>query len=660
MPFPPMANAVAIGIDHKTGDIYWSDTIEDIIVKSSADGHDIEQIVSESLNIVDGLLVDSIGRKIYWSDAGRHTIEVSELDGRFRNILVSHELEVPRGIAISYKYGYLFWSDWGSYPKIERSEMDGEKRTKIVTNNVLWPNGLSIDNSEKRIYWTDAYLHQISSCDFDGNSKKVILNELLHPYGLAVSKTTLYWTDWKTSSVHSVEKNNLGKINVVKNNLEMLMDIEIVEENDSNDVNACGDNNGGCSHLCLRKPSGFSCKCPTGTKLKEGSSKECELLPKDFLLIALRLGIGQISLDSKEFFDVVLPIEGIHGAVVLDYHLNDSKIFYADVNLDVIRTVDMKTTNKTKTLVSTGLHTPNGLAIDWIANNMYWTDTGLKIMEVSRIDGSSRKIIIKDGLTDPRAMILYPKEGFIFWSDWGQPPKIERCLMDGSQRKTIIDVHLGYPNGLAIDFESKRIYWADALEDRIDMADFNGNNRVQVVQRATHPFGVTLFGAYVYWTDWYNKSVFRALKTGNSTPEEVRHNIRAALEIRSVGIERQPNDWNPCAQENGGCSHLCLFKRDSYICGCPDKIDNRTCKIEPAFKISVKPPMNYSDLNDKHPNSQSKNTEEQKLKEQKEQFEFIIVATIIMATILIVVLTIIIGKNFFLFVFVCMFNFFLN
>lgn len=32
--------------------------------------------------------------------------------------------------------------------------------------------------------------------------------------------------------------------------------------------NACGDENGGCSHLCLRKPDGYSCNCPTGIILK--------------------------------------------------------------------------------------------------------------------------------------------------------------------------------------------------------------------------------------------------------------------------------------------------------------------------------------------------------------------------------------------------------
>lgn len=97
------------------------------------------------------------------------------------------------------------------------------------------------------------------------------------------------------------------------------------------------------------------------------------------MLIALRSGIGRISLDTPDLFDVVLPIDEVHGAVVLDYHYNLSKLFYADVNVDVIRVVDMTNMTDVRTIVGTGLATPNGLAVDWLANNLYWSDTVAKV-----------------------------------------------------------------------------------------------------------------------------------------------------------------------------------------------------------------------------------------------------------------------------------------
>lgn len=96
-------------------------------------------------------------------------------------------------------------------------------------------------------------------------------------------------------------------------------------------------------------------------------------------MIALRSGIGRISLDTPDLFDVVLPIDGVHGSVVLDYHYNKSLIFYADVHVDTIKVVDMKQLTNTTTIVETGLNTPNGIAVDWLANNLYWSDTAAKV-----------------------------------------------------------------------------------------------------------------------------------------------------------------------------------------------------------------------------------------------------------------------------------------
>lgn len=41
---------------------------------------------------------------------------------------------------------------------------------------------------------------------------------------------------------------------------------------------------------------------------------------------------------------------------------------------------------------------------------------------------------------------------YVYWTDWGQEPKIERCGMDGNHREIIVegDEHLEWPNGLTI------------------------------------------------------------------------------------------------------------------------------------------------------------------------------------------------------------------
>lgn len=45
-------------------------------------------------------------------------------------------------------------------------------------------------------------------------------------------------------------------------------------------------------------------------------------------------------------------------------------------------------------LVGTEVEHPDGIAIDWIARNLYWTDTGTDRIEVSRLSGAYRKVHI--------------------------------------------------------------------------------------------------------------------------------------------------------------------------------------------------------------------------------------------------------------------------
>ena len=51
----------------------------------------------------------------------------------------------------------------------------------------------------------------------------------------------------------------------------------------------------------------------------------------------------------------------------------------------------------------------------------------------------------------------------MFWSDWNrEAPKIETAHMDGSQRQALVTENLGLPNGLAIDYDTHLVCWADA------------------------------------------------------------------------------------------------------------------------------------------------------------------------------------------------------
>lgn len=86
-----------------TGKLYWADKTAHTIKRSSLNGLDVETIFDMCLDTVEGITVDSGGRKLYWTDAGRKRIEVADVNGSNRKVLVWRDLEEPRGIALHTK-----------------------------------------------------------------------------------------------------------------------------------------------------------------------------------------------------------------------------------------------------------------------------------------------------------------------------------------------------------------------------------------------------------------------------------------------------------------------------------------------------------------------------------------------------------------------------
>ena len=89
----------------------------------------------------------------------------------------------------------------------------------------------------------------------------------------------------------------------------------------------------------------------------------------------------------------------------------------------------------------------------------------------------------------------------MYWTDWGDNPKIEKAGMDGLDRNVIVTRNLTWPNGLAIDYEHSRLYWADAGMKTIEYSNLDGRGRkVLIGSHLPHPFGLTLHQDKIYWT----------------------------------------------------------------------------------------------------------------------------------------------------------------
>ena len=63
-------------------------------------------------------------------------------------------------------------------------------------------------------------------------------------------------------------------------------------------------------------------------------------------------------------------------------------------------------------VVTEAIDRPYGMAVDWIYDLLYWTDSGYDHIQVSRLDGTDRRTIVKDdSLDELRAIVVDPIRG---------------------------------------------------------------------------------------------------------------------------------------------------------------------------------------------------------------------------------------------------------
>ena len=69
--------------------------------------------------------------------------------------------------------------------------------------------------------------------------------------------------------------------------------------------------------------------------------------------------------------------------------------------------------NASRVIISRGLATPEGIAVDWIADRIYFVDADLDHIEVADLDGRDRSVLIAGDVDSPRAIAVDPRFGSV-------------------------------------------------------------------------------------------------------------------------------------------------------------------------------------------------------------------------------------------------------
>ncbi|XP_031572412.1 low-density lipoprotein receptor-related protein 6-like isoform X2 [Actinia tenebrosa] len=549
--------------------LYWIDGSQRNIRRVFLNMSGEEVFASYSVR-PESLAIDWLGRHLYWTDAGTRRIEAAQLNTRMQTPVIMQGLEKPRGLVLDPPNGHMYWTDWGRKPKIEKANMDGTSRFTLVEDGLHWPNGLTIDYHGSRIYWADAFHDKIESCDLFGANRRIeFQSQNIHPFSLAFSDGYVYWSDVRSQSVQKLNTTTGVSVPYVKH-LSRPYGVFVYDPASYTKVATLCDNiNAGCSHMCLIRHNGYTCACPSGYKL-HSDRKTCKRA-REFLLItdASAPSLNILPLDgSDSSWTPVSVLPATSTPSDFDYDPIRDTLFWTDLNTGTVNSYNLAN-EEFKFLHRCNVEKPLGIAVDWINNNIYWTDSEKGRIEVSRPDGSMRKVLVQ--ITNVTGIVLNLEQGKMFVSACGILPKIEVLQMDGTSRMIVVNRGIVCPTSLTLDHHLRRIYWLDATRGVVESVYFNGANReVFYFEHGVYPQGFTLDMPYAFLTDQHRGNVYK-INIHNNFNATMVTGMKKPTTIRYFNTTSLTNVFTPCSSNNSGCSDLCLYSAANvFKCACAE------------------------------------------------------------------------------------------
>lgn len=197
-----------------------------------------------------------------------------------------------------------------------------------------------------------------------------------------------------------------------------------------------------------------------------------------YILLANKHYIRKISMDGQTF---ELVARGFDNVVSMDVDLVENQLYMLDAGKLRIYRIPLdkmgSPINEYQQIVrhnvfgiegilifriSNLLFFNSGMSVDWVGRKLYILNRQDRSLRVCELDGRFCRTMIRDRIQQPKAIVVHPKKGYLYFTEWSLQPYIGRVALDGSIEHgddpifKLAENDLGWPNALTIDFYSDR------------------------------------------------------------------------------------------------------------------------------------------------------------------------------------------------------------
>ncbi len=221
---------------------------------------------------------------------------------------------------------------------------------------------------------------------------------------------------------------------------------------------------------------------------------------------------GMLNSDKPVFTALTIgPFQDSYGLAI---DTVNSKLYISDFDAKIIYRCDLDGENLVE--FRTGLLGPDGLAIDYSGNKLYWdTDDGIQRADISNTDVNQKEDFVTGQINDPEGVSIDPVHSKVYWTNYDGGvwmknldgtdeteiiPDVEggstlvigdrlyydqwiatgdiylkSANLDGSGISTLITGITKVVFGLAYEPDSSRIYWGDRSAGKIMRSGLDGS-----------------------------------------------------------------------------------------------------------------------------------------------------------------------------------------